>query len=106
VTRGISGPAALSRLRLVLAGGLARDPQGRGPWACFLQHVPRLRDLGHDVFWLDALPSTGARTRDERLIHVFFTGFKECDLRDRCAVLLIDKEEEQDLRAAPVPWAV
>jgi hypothetical protein len=89
----------MSRVRLVLAGGLARYPEGAGNWVCFLQYVLGLRDLGHDVFWLDLLPSTGQSARDERLINVFFTRFKEYDLRDRCAVLLL-AGQEQDLRTA------
>jgi hypothetical protein len=97
--RGDATKGRLSRLRLVLAGALARYPEGAGHWACFLQYVFGLRDLGHDVFWLDLLPSTGEGARDERLIHIFLTRFKEYDLQDRCAVLLF-KEPEQDLRTA------
>jgi hypothetical protein len=55
----------MSRLRPVLAGALARYPQGAGHWACFLQYILGLRDLGHDVLWLDVLVSTGTRADDE-----------------------------------------
>jgi hypothetical protein len=93
-----------SGLRLVLAGGVAQYPEGGGHWACFLQYILGLRDLGHDVFWLDLLPSTGERARDERRIRVFFTRFQAYGLRDRCAVLLL-KEREQDL-ATTRPYGI
>jgi hypothetical protein len=64
----------MSRLRLVLAGALARYPQGAGHWACFLQHILGLRDLGHDVLWLDVLVSTGTRAADESRAQLLFRG--------------------------------
>jgi hypothetical protein len=99
------GAQGLSRLRLVLAGGLARYPEGAGHWACFLQYVLGLRDLGHDVFWLDLLPSTGVRTRDEHLAHLLFGRLEPYDLQERCAVLLLPAEGERDLAAAHV-WGM
>lgn len=91
-----------SRVRVVVAGGLARYPQGGGHWACFLQYVLGLRDLGHEVWWLDVLPSVGDPAGDERLIRVFFQRFGRYDLRDRCALLLVDRAGETDLRTARV----
>ena len=86
-----------SRLRLVLAGGLAQYPQGGGHWACFLQYVRGLEDLGHEVFWFDVLPSSGERARDEALIRLFFKRVRAWGLADRCAVLLVEKKDELDL---------
>jgi len=99
VTGGGARATAASRLRLVLAGGLARYPQGGGHWACFLQYLLGLGDLGHEVFWLDLLPSRGARDQDEALIRIFFRRFRAWGLGDRCAVLLVDRDDEQDLQA-------
>jgi hypothetical protein len=99
VTHGGTRATAASRLRLVLAGGLARYPQGGGHWACFLQYVRGLADLGHDLFWLDVLPSSGARAQDEALIRIFFRRFRAWGLGDRCAILLVDRDDEQDLQA-------
>ncbi len=92
----------MARLRMVLAGNLAKYPEGGGHWACFVQYVLGLRDLGHDPFWLDVLPSSGVRAHDERLIKVFFARFAAYGLRDRAAVLVIDKENDHDLQVAPV----
>lgn len=99
MTGGGARATAASRLRLVLAGGLARYPQGGGHWACFLQYLLGLGDLGHEVFWLDLLPSRGARDQDEALIRIFFRRFRAWGLGDRCAVLLVDRDDEQDLQA-------
>jgi hypothetical protein len=87
-----------SRLRLVLAGGLARYPQGGGHWACFLQYVRGLEDLGHEVFWFDVLLSRGEQAQDEALIRMFFKRLRAWGLGDHCAVLLVDKDDELDLQ--------
>ena len=90
----------MSRLRLVLAGALARYPQGGGHWACFLQYLLGLRDLGHDVLWLDVLVSTGTQAGDERLAQLLLKRFEQYRLRDVCALLVVDQKDEQDLRTA------
>ena len=95
-----AGAAGSSRLRLVLAGALARYPQGAGHWTCFLQYILGLRDLGHDVLWLDVLVSTGTRAGDESRVQLFFKRFEQYGLRDVCALLLVDPKAEQDLRTA------
>src|SRR5258705_12978042 len=95
----MAGAARTSRLRLVLAGALARYPQGAGHWTCFLQYILGLRDLGHDVLWLDVLVSTGTRASDESRAQLLFKRFEQYGLRDVCA-LLVDQKAEQDLRTA------
>ncbi len=85
-----AGAAGSSRLRLVLAGALARYPQGAGHWTCFLQYILGLRDLGHDVPWLDVLVWTGTRAGDESRVQLFFKRFEQYGLRDVCALLLVD----------------
>ena len=90
----------MSRLRLVLAGALARYPQGGGHWVCFLQYILGLRDLGHDVLWLDVLVSTGTRAGDESRARLLFKRFEQYGLRDACALLVVDRKDEQDLRTA------
>src|SRR5713226_5976643 len=96
----MAGAARTSRLRLVLAGALARYPQGAGHWACFLQYILGLRDLGHEVLWLDVLVSTGTRAGDERLAQLLLKRFKQYELREVCALLVVDRKDEQDLRSA------
>jgi hypothetical protein len=96
----MAGAARTSRLRLVLAGALARYPQGGGHWALFLQYILGLRDLAHDVLWLDVLVSTGTRAGDENRARLLFKRFEQYGLRDACALLVVDRQDEQDLRTA------
>ena len=44
----------MTNLRIVLGNSsLTAYPEAGGHWTCFLQHLLGLRDLGHDVFWLE-----------------------------------------------------
>ena len=70
---------------------LAGYPQGGGHWSCFLQYPFGLRALGHDVFWLEVLQSTGNAVRDKRLIDIFFGRFHRYGLIHHCALLLYDQ---------------
>jgi hypothetical protein len=81
-------------IRIVLAdgGSLARYPHGGGHWSCFLQYLFGLNALGHDVFWLEVLDSSGNGVHDEQLIKTFFRRFKSYGFGDRCAVLLYDQD--------------
>jgi hypothetical protein len=81
-----------SKLLIALGNGtLASYPQGGGHWSCFLQYLYGLRALGHDVFWLETLASTGKDTRDQRLISIFFGRLKRYGFNDRAALLVYDK---------------
>jgi len=78
-----------STLRIVLANRtLAGYPQGGGHWSCFLQYLFGLNALGHDVFWLEVLQSSGNEERDRRLIDIFFGRFHKYGFKDRCVLLL------------------
>src|SRR5439155_25952930 len=73
-----------------LAGGfLASYPEGGGHWMGFLQYLLGLRELGHDVLWLELLASSGDPVRDTTRIEAFFGRMQEYGLRDVCAVLLL-----------------
>jgi len=78
----------------------ARWPGRAGHWTCFLQYIVGLRDLGHDVLWLDVLVSTGTRASDESRVQLLFKRFEQYGLLDVCALLLVDQKNEQDLRTA------
>jgi hypothetical protein len=83
-------------VRIVLANNsIAGYPQGGGHWSCFLQYLFGLNALGHDVFWLEVLQSTGNPVRDHRLIDIFFGRFKRYGFKDRCALLLYDHHVEE-----------
>src|SRR5689334_10832048 len=80
---------AQSSLRILLANRtLACYPQGGGHWACFLQYLLGLNALGHEVFWLEILRSSGNPTRDRRLIAIFFNRMRKYGFEGRCALLL------------------
>src|SRR6266540_5808784 len=77
------------RARIVLGTGfLSEYTEGGGHWTWFLQYPLGLRALGHDVFVLDVLRSTGERSSDERRVKRFFQRLGRFGLRDHAAVLL------------------
>ncbi|HVO91578.1 MAG TPA: hypothetical protein VMT22_02005 [Terriglobales bacterium] len=93
-----------SKLRIVLANAsLAQYPQGGGHWSALLQYLFGLTALGHDVFWLELLQSSGSATRDRKLIRTFFSRFHQYGFTDRCALLLLDRDlHEATLESAEV----
>ena len=92
----------MASIRIVLANNsLAGYPQGGGHWACFLQYLVGLNAMGHDVFWLELLRSTGNEARDQRLIKIFFGRFKRYGFKDRCALLLYG----QHMTEPTLEWA-
>ncbi|MGH7780092.1 MAG: hypothetical protein ACREQR_09720, partial [Candidatus Binataceae bacterium] len=90
-------------MRIALGNGsLAAYPPGGGHWSWFLQYPLGLRAIGHQVFWLELLKSSGDRTRDRALIDDFFTRIRAYDLADSCALLLLEDPVVEDLdRAEP-----
>jgi hypothetical protein len=89
----------LRRWQMLIALGsstVASYPAGGGHWSWFLQYPLGLRALGHEVFWLEVLKSTGRRERDLRLIRNFFTRIRGYGLSDTCALLLVDDTDVQD----------
>jgi hypothetical protein len=63
-------------VRIVLGSGRLVDyQQGGRHWAWFLQYPLGLRALGHDVFWIELMASSGERGRDERLVWAFFSAW-------------------------------
>ena len=81
----------MKNLRIVLGNSsLTAYPEGGGLWTCFLQHLLGLRDLGHEVYWLEVFYSTGDVGSDERFISLFFERMSQFDVQDRCILLLHD----------------
>jgi hypothetical protein len=81
---------APSKLRIVLANGsLAKYPKGGGHWSVFLQYLLGLDALGHSIFWLELLKTTGDKARDQKLIRIFFARFHRYGFGSRCALLLV-----------------
>jgi hypothetical protein len=73
---------------IVLAGSLAEYLEGGGYWWHRLQYLLGLRALGHEVFWLDLLPSTGDRDEDHRLVEGLLERMRAVGLADRTIILL------------------
>ena len=97
----------MSKLRIVLANQTLADyPQGGGHWTCFLQYLFGLTALGHDVFWLELLHSTGNPARDQRLIDIFFGRFNRYGFKDRCAVLLYSPQVTEPTLEAGQPYGM
>jgi len=69
---------------------LAAYPQGGGLWAGILQYLLALESLGHDVFWIELLRSSGDPDTDRDRIRRFFEEFTARGYGDRCALLLVD----------------
>ena len=83
----------MSKLRLILGNGsLAAYPQGGGHWMVFLQYLLGLNALGHDVFWLELLKTTGDKERDRKLIRIFLTRFHHYGFGADCALLLLNRD--------------
>src|SRR5688572_12858259 len=77
------------QLRIVLGNGtLAGYPEAAGLWMGFMQHFLGLEALGHDVYWLESLYSSGDDTLDHRLIATFFDRMAEFHLAGRCVLAL------------------
>ncbi|MHB8382921.1 MAG: glycosyltransferase [Candidatus Binataceae bacterium] len=88
-------------MRIALGNGsLASYPPGGGHWSWFLQYPLGLRALGHQVFWLELLRTSGDRARDLALIGDFFVRIRAYDLDACCALLLLDTSDVQDFERA------
>src|SRR5690348_10936002 len=76
-------------MQIVLGNSsLVNNQQAGGHWSWFLQYPLGLKALGHRVFWLELMQSSGRRESDLRLIREFFDRLALYDLDGSCAVLL------------------
>lgn len=81
---------------------LADYPQGGGHWSWFLQYPLGLKDLGHRVFWLEVLHSSGNRDNDASRVREFFSRIAGYGLERDCAAVVIEDLDVQDLAGAEV----
>jgi hypothetical protein len=79
-----------STVRIALTGSLAEYLEGGGYWWTRLQYLLGLRDLGHEVFWLDLLQTSGDAGEDARLVEALLKRLDVYGLADRTVVLLHD----------------
>jgi hypothetical protein len=88
---------------IVLANrSVASYPQGGGVWSWMLQYPLGLRELGHNIFWLELIKSSGDRARDGELANNFLSRISPYGLAPHAAVLVFDDIEVQDLKLAEV----
>jgi hypothetical protein len=79
------------------SGAIAKYPLGGGNWSWFLQYPLGLKALGHRVFWLEVLESSGDRSTDLSLVNGFFARVGDYGLASDCAVLLLSDLASQDI---------
>jgi hypothetical protein len=80
-------------MRIVLGNSsLVKYQQGGGHWSWFLQYPLGLKALGHEVFWLELVQSSGQRENDLSLVRDFFDRLASYDLDRNCAVLLFSAD--------------
>lgn len=81
---------------------VASYPLGGGIWAWILQYPLGLRALGHNVFWLELMKSSGDCARDGELARDFLARIGPYGLAPHSAVMVFDDLEVQDLDRAQV----
>lgn len=92
-----------SSARIVLASAFLADyPQGGGHWSWFLQYLLGLRALGHEVFVLELLRSSGDPRLDDHFVRSFFERLEGYGCRANAALLLAEAEEPFSLESATV----
>src|SRR5438552_17586630 len=80
-------------MRITLGNSsLGSYQQGGGHWSWFLQYPLALKALGHDVFWLELMQSTGIRDHDLRLVRDFFARLATYGLEHNCALLIFPEK--------------
>ena len=81
---------------------LASYPLGGGVWAWMLQYPLGLRALGHNIFWLELMKSSGDRARDAKLANDFLARIGPYGLSGHAAVLVFEDIEIQELSRAEI----
>jgi len=90
-------------VRIVLGSGrMINYQQGGGHWAWFLQYPLGLRAMGHDVFWMELMASSGDEERDQRLSRDFFQRLVAHGLDRECAVLLYKGNADGNIDVQPL----
>src|SRR5262245_33635870 len=95
-------PAAARRLTIVVAGMIAGDPyQGGATWAV-LQYLLGLRQLGHDVHFVEPVSTEKLQPRGTRLSHSTNAAFfrqvmRDFDFDSRAALLVTGTQETEGL---------
>jgi hypothetical protein len=88
---------------IVLANrSVASYPLGGGIWSWILQYPLGLRALGHNVFWIELMKSSGDQARDGEVVKDFFARITPYGLAPHCAVLVFEDLDTQDISRAQV----
>ena len=76
-------------MRIILASAtVAQYPSGGGHWNWLLQYPFGLRDLGHDVVWLEVVRASNDHAHDIALIRAFLERMAKYGLAGRVVVAL------------------
>lgn len=81
---------------------VASYPSGGGIWTWILQYPLGLRALGHNIFWLELMKTSGDRARNAEMANNFLSRISPYGLAPHAAVLVFDDIENQDLSRAQV----
>src|SRR6202050_484502 len=88
---------------IVLANrSVASYPLGGGVWSWMLQYPLGLRALGHNVFWIELMKSSGDQARDGAVVKDFFARITPYGLAPHSAVLVFEDLDTQDINRAQV----
>jgi hypothetical protein len=88
---------------LVIANAtMANYYEGGGHWASFLQYPLGIKQLGHRVFWLEVMRSSGDREADTQAGHRFFERLAQYGLQDDPAVVVAPNTPMPSLDEAKV----
>ena len=91
--------ASRSRARIVVGSSVVGDyPEGGALWSWYLQYLYGLQALGHDVYALEVLGSTGEPVEDRRLVRLYLERIRRAGLEGR-AILL--RQRDQDSAITP-----
>jgi hypothetical protein len=83
---------------VISAYSTANFPEGGGHFWVYLQYVLGLRQLGCDVYWLEAFRTKGRKEQEEAALATFLQRAEAFGLRDKVIVYLTrDKTATQDL---------
>jgi hypothetical protein len=89
-------------LIVVASRTVASYPLGGGIWTWILQYPLGLRALGHNIFWLELMKSSGDRARDAELATNFLSRISPYGLAPHAAVLVFDDIDVQDVKHAQI----
>src|SRR5439155_25041412 len=72
---------------------VATFPEGGGHFWVYLQYVLGMRQLGYDVYWLEAFRTKGRADREAAALATFRARMKQYGLGEKCILYLTHSNE-------------